>query len=136
MATKTRKSKRTPAAVSLRRRAERLAAGTRTWAAIQEATSSRELLVSARRNPESFFAARGVKLPKGLMLEGFAHPPRHLPGPDWTPFVIELSACRTFWVRVCDDSEPPKCEFRQETVCFGLRIRPRFPWVGPIPPIG
>jgi hypothetical protein len=131
----TRNLKTTTEEAGLLLAAEKFANGAKTWATIQKVTSSRDAFVSVQKDPEAFFAAQGAKLPKGLMLEVFAHPPRQLPGPDWTPFVIELSACRTFWVRVCDDSTPPKCEFRQETVCFGIRVRPRFPPMGPIPPI-
>lgn len=134
MATSTRASQSESAVSGLRLAAEKFAAGPKVWAAIQKATSGPDAFASAQRGPEAFFAAQGAKLPKGLMLEVFTHPQRQLPGPDWTPFVIELFACRTFWVRVCDDSEPPKCEFRQEAVCFGFRVRPRFPAVGPIPP--
>ena len=119
----------------LRLAADKFVAAPKVWACMQKATADADAFARAQKDPEAFFAAQGAKVPKGLMLEAFVHPPRQLPGPDWTPFFIELSACRSWWVRVCDDSEPPKCEFRQESVCFGFRIRPRFlPW-GPVPPL-
>lgn len=125
--------------IELRLAAEQFASGPAMWAAIQKATSSHDAFTSVQKNPEAFFAEHGAKLPEGLMVEVFAHQPRQLPAPDWTPFVLELTNCRTVWGRECDDSnfdnKPPRCEYKEETVCFGIRIRPRFPRVGPFPPI-
>ena len=114
--------------LELRAAAEKFAASNKVWAAIQKATTSREAFDAAERNPEVLFASEGAKLPKGLALEVFSHPPRQLPGPDWFPFVLEFHSCRNFWVRECDDSSPPRCTFKEQTICFGFRVRPRFPF--------
>ena len=112
----------------LRIAAEKFASSNKVWAAIQNATISREAFAIAEKNPEAFFASHGAKLPKGLALDIFSHPPRQLPSPDWFPFVLEFHSCRTFWVRECDDSSPPRCTFKQQTISFGFQVRPRIPF--------
>jgi hypothetical protein len=87
---------------------------------------------AALASPEAFLRRNDIVLPDGLGLDLFEHPPRYLPFPDWTPFVIELSMCRTYWVLECDDSppkigDPRKCELKERQVCLGIRIYPR-PW--------
>ncbi len=125
----TRVSKRASVdELELRAVAEKFASSNKAWAAIQKATASHDAYAAAEKNPDAFFASQGAKLPKGLALEIFRHPPRQIPEPDWFPFVLEFHSCRTFWVRECDDSSPPKCTFREQTICFGFRIRPRFPF--------
>ena len=115
----------------VRERAEKFATGARTIAAVQATLSTPEGLRSAMKDPTAFFAAHGVKIPSSLEVEVFDREPRTLPGPEWFPFVLEFFSCRTFWVRECDDSVPPLCRWREQSVCFGLRIYPKsFPRLG------
>jgi len=124
----TKASKKVDAGeVKLRSTAEKFVSSNKTWSAIQAATASRESFAKAEKDPQAFFASHGAKLPKGLTIEVFAHRPRSMPGPDWIPFILELHSCRTFWVRECDDSSPPKCAFKEQSICFGFRVRPRVP---------
>jgi hypothetical protein len=106
--------------------AERFARSPRVSAAIQAVLASPEKLPRATKDPVAFFASYGVKIPKTLEVELFTKEPRSLPGPEWFPFVLEFFNCRTFWVAECDNQVPPLCRWREETVCFGLRVLPRF----------
>ncbi len=127
MATKT-KNRADAESAELRIAAEKFASSNKVWAAIQNAIINRETFATAEKDPEAFFALHGAKLPKGLALDIFSLPPRQLPSPDWFPFVLEFHSCRTFWVRECDDSSPPRCTFKQQTICFGFQVRPRIPF--------
>ena len=116
---------------AVRERAEKFASGSRTIAAIQAALAAPERLPAAMKDPKAFFTSHGVKIPSSLEVEVFDREPRTLPGPEWFPFVLEFFNCRTLWVRECDDSSPPLCRWREQGVCFGLRIFPKsFPKLG------
>lgn len=110
----------------LRDLAERFARSPKVLAAIQDVLATPEKLLPATKDPVAFFASHGVKIPKALEVQLFAKEPRSLPGPEWFPFVLEFFNCRTFWVAECDDQAPPLCRWREESVCFGLRVLPRF----------
>jgi hypothetical protein len=115
----------------VRDRAEKFATAPRTVAAVQAALARPDQIRSAIKDPVSFFASHGVKIPPSLEVELADREPRTLPGPEWFPFVLEFFNCRTYWVRDCDDQAPPLCKWRQESVCFGFRIYPRgFPRIG------
>ena len=92
---------------------------------------------AALANPEAFLRKAGLPLPEGLAFDLFEHSPRYLPFPEWTPFMVELTMCRTYWVLECDDSPPAagqlrKCELKEREVCLGFRVYAR-PWPrGPI----
>jgi hypothetical protein len=109
----------------LRERAEQFAAHPRTLAALRSILVAPERLWPAMKDPTAFFASHGVKIPPSLQVELFVREPRTLPSPDWFPFVLEFFNCRSFWVHQCDDSIPPRCQWRQESVCFGFRVYPR-----------
>ena len=57
----------------------------------------------------------GIDVPDGLdvRIVGFGKP-----GPDWVPFTLRLTGCRSYWVRDDDGS------FSQVEVCRGLEIVP------------
>ena len=110
----------------LRERAASFAVSPRMQAAVQIALSDREARLIALQDPIAFFASKGAKIPLGLTIETLERPLRSLPTPDWFPFVLEFFNCRTYWVRVCDDSSPPRCTWREESVCFGFRLQPKF----------
>lgn len=106
--------------------AARFARSPKVVAAIQAVLASPETLLPAMKDPVAFFASHGVKIPKTLEVQLFDKEPRSLPGPEWFPFVLEFFNCRTFWVAECDDQTPPLCRWREQSVCFGLRVLPRF----------
>jgi hypothetical protein len=99
--------------------------------ACHEACHDKQLQERAVHDPMNFLRTLNIPVPKELTLEFFERPPRYLPFPDWTPFLFELTNCHTYWLRECDNSEPPKCEFKEVEVCFGFRIYPNPVWPGP-----
>lgn len=86
---------------------------------------------AALAKPLSLLRKAGLSLPEGLAFELFEHPPRFMPFPDWTPWVIELTQCRKVLVLECDDAPAAdgtrKCKLTDEELCLGIRIYPR-PW--------
>jgi len=116
----------------LQKQAESLARQPRLLESMERACHDAKFRASAIADPRQFLLGNGLELPPGLALDLFEQPPRFLPFPDWTPFVIELTQCRTFWVIECDDSPPKigeqrKCTLKEQRVCFGFRIYPQ-PW--------
>jgi hypothetical protein len=110
---------------ALRGRAQKFATAPRTVAAIHAALDDPDQIRAAMKDPVGFFAGHGVKLPGGLDIELSDRELRTLPGPDWLPFVLEFFNCRTYWVLTCDDQAPPLCRWKEESVCFGIRIYPK-----------
>jgi hypothetical protein len=78
-----------------------------------------ELSVRFEERPTETLAEFGIKLPKGLDVVplGTAWPGK--PGPDFTPFEIRFSRCKTVVVR-----DPKTGRFHTEEVCFGIEIVP------------
>jgi hypothetical protein len=71
-------------------------------------------------SPEKVLEEFDVKVPEGLRVVPLGFGELGKPGPDWVPFQIRLTNCRTVYVR---DDEPPH-KLREETVCFGFEIIP------------
>lgn len=99
---------------------------------IYQACSDPKRRSAALENPEVLLSNAGLAIPAGLAFNLFVHPPRFMPFPDWTPFVIELTMCRSYWVLECDDTpagtgQLRKCEMKQSELCLGFRVYPR-PW--------
>jgi hypothetical protein len=69
----------------------------------------------------------GVKLPKGLDIVPLGGGYLGKPGPDFEPFGIRFSRCKTVVVR-----DPKTGRLRTEAVCFGIEIVPRRVPGGPI----
>ncbi len=62
---------------------------------------------------------RGIKTPDGLdVLPWGPGPTIGMPGPDWQPFEIRLTRCRTVWIRDEDG------KLKAETFCMGIQIVP------------
>ena len=107
-------------------RAEAIAADPALQKLLARALGSEKLQAQLRKDPSEALAAAGVKLPRGFEIKfgpqlRATQPklPGEMPGPDWFPFSIRLTRCRTVWV--LDRSvTPPK--WKQETVCFGFEI--------------
>ena len=116
----------------LRKQAEALAGRPELVQALGAACLDTARHAAALDKPLVLLRKAGLSLPEGLAFELFEHPPRYLPFPDWTPFVIELSLCRTVWVVECEDSpgvegEVRKCKLTEQQLCLGFRIVAR-PW--------
>lgn len=119
----------------LTEKAEALANHPELAAAVDAACRDPKLHTEVLANPEKLLQKAGLELPEGLGIEVFERTPRTMPFPGWTPFLVELTNCRTYYRWVCDDAtapgEPRKCKFVEEQVCLGFRIRAT-PWpVGP-----
>lgn len=114
----------------LRTKAEALSRNPRLIQVCRDACFDKEIQAKALNDPMAFLASRGIKIPQGLTVDFFERPPRYLPFPDWTPFVFEFTNCRTYWVRECDDSIPPKCLPKEAAICFGFRL-----YTNPVRPI-
>jgi hypothetical protein len=82
-----------------------------------------EATADARR----FLARRGIELPEGLTVRTIPWPGAGRPTPDWDPFVVQLTMCRTVWVR-----DPETHMLRREQICRGFEIVPNPLPGGPI----
>jgi hypothetical protein len=115
----------------LRRQAEAFASKPRLLQALGAACQDITRHAAALAKPDQFLRQAGLSLPEGLAFELFEHPPRHLPFPDWTPFMIELTSCKTVYVVECDDTPTiegkRKCKLTEQELCLGFRIVAR-PW--------
>ena len=64
-------------------------------------------------------------MPDGLAFDLFAHTPRSMPFPDWTPWVIELTYCKRIYRIECDEvqkvGEQRKCRLVEREFCLGWR---------------
>ena len=70
-------------------------------------------------DPRVLFQEHGIDIPDELdvRLVTRRRATTFKPGPDFMPFTIELSNCRTFWV-----SDEPGGTPTLQTVCFGFRV--------------
>lgn len=120
-----------PAGKRLMSRAETIAGSEPMQGLLGKALRQPRLQEQLRRDPGPALADAGVKFPRGLQIK-FSPQPRVTggrPGPDWFPFSIRFTRCRTVWVADPDDDPPiPK----QQTVCFGFEIVRERPPGGPI----
>jgi hypothetical protein len=115
----------------LNEKAEALAKRPELAAAVDAACRDPHLHASVLAEPGALLEKAGLELPEGLGLEVFERTPHTMPFPGWTPFLVELTNCRTYYRWVCSDDVPRKCKFEEEQVCLGIRIRAT-PWpVGP-----
>lgn len=79
------------------------------------------------QRPAETLAEFGVKVPKELDVVPLGSRTLGKPTPDWTPFQIRFSRCRTMVVR-----DPDSGRLKTETVCFGFEIVPNHVPGGPI----
>ena len=109
------RQRRDPALVA----AEAFASNTDVGQLLQRLVGDRALQKQAVARPEAFLAGQGVELPPELTARFGARlkPRLESPDPDWVPFSIRMTRCRTFWIR-----DPDTKKLRQETVCFGIEI--------------
>jgi hypothetical protein len=88
-------------------------------AMLEQLVADKALQKQALARPEAFLARQGVELPPELSVKFGPQlkPKLEKPGPDWMPFSIRLTRCRTFWIR-----DPETKKLREENVCFGIEI--------------
>src|SRR5918994_5250832 len=79
-----------------------------------------KLSVRFEERPAETLAEFGIELPDGLNLVPLGTGWLGKPGPDFTPFEIRFSRCRTVVVR-----DPETKRLKTETVCFGFQIVPK-----------
>ena len=98
----------------------------------RHASRDRGLRAKVLSDPIELLRSREMDVPPELTIEFFEPPSRDLPISDWVPFILELTTCRTVWVRECDDGVPRKCTLNSETLCLGFRLYPNPTQPGPI----
>jgi hypothetical protein len=86
-----------------------------------------ELSLRFQERPTEMLAEFGIELPEGLDLVPLGTGSIGMPGPDFVPFEIRFSRCRTVVVR-----DPKTGRLTTETVCFGFEIVPTLIRGGPI----
>jgi hypothetical protein len=86
-----------------------------------------KLSMRFEERPAEALAEFGIELPKELDIVPLGTGRLGKPGPDFTPFEIRFSRCRTVVVR-----DPETGRLRTETVCFGFEIVPKILPGGPI----
>jgi hypothetical protein len=85
------------------------------------AATWRDPEVAARfeERPAETLAEFGIELPPGVDVVPLGTGQIGMPGPDFEPFQIRFSRCRTVVVR-----NPRNGKLSTETVCFGIEIVP------------
>lgn len=85
---------------------------------------------NAMADPAIWLAAQGLEVPEGFsavitkdisLTEPVDPANIGMPGPDWVPYEIRFTNCRTYWVPV-RDNQGKIIKLREETVCFGIEI--------------
>ena len=117
---------------TLREAAEALFRHPKLNEACHHACRDRGLRAKILSDPMELLGSRGIDIPPELTIEFFEPPSRDLPISDWVPFIIELTNCRTVWVRECDDGVPRTCKLKNETFCLGFRVYPNRLRAGPV----
>jgi hypothetical protein len=116
----------------LRETAEALSRHPKLIEACRHASRDRDLRAKMLSDPVDLLRSRELDIPPELTIEFFEPPSRDLPISDWVPFILELTSCRTVWVRDCDDGVPRKCTLKNETLCLGFRLYPNPIQPGPL----
>src|SRR5262249_41512826 len=111
-------------AAKLRETAETLFRDPKLIDVCRHASRDRALRTRILRDPIELLRSRGMDIPPEFVIEFFEPPSRNLPITDWVPFILELTTCRTVWVRECDDGVPRKCTLNSEALCLGFRLYP------------
>ena len=111
-------------AAKLRETAEALSRDPKLIDLCRHASRDRALRARILGDPIELLRSREMDIPPELTIEFFEPPSRDLPISDWVPFILELTTCRTVWVRECDDGVPRKCTLNSETLCLGVRLYP------------
>ena len=86
-------------------------------AAVSRLLSDDQLARDLTEKPGSIPDALGIRVPDGLDVRvvGFGKPV-----PDWVPFTIRMTGCRSYWVR----RKGEKGGYEQVEICRGIEIVP------------
>lgn len=103
---------------ALEKRALRLSENADFLGAFSAATRSKKTWDRAVADTAAFLERRGVKVPRGLKVTFGRVPGLERPVPDYEFFTIQLTRCRSFWVK----KDGPG--FEKVEVCFGIQIVP------------
>jgi hypothetical protein len=117
---------------NLRETAEALSRDPKLIEVCRHAFRDPDLRAKVLSDPMDLLRSRELDIPPELTIEFFEPPSRDLPISDWVPFIVELTTCRTVWVRECDDGVPRTCKLKNETLCLGFRLYPNPIQPGPI----
>jgi len=110
----------------VREQAKRFAEQSELLHATAEVASDRSAWEEANRDPAAFLRKRGIHIPDELTLRPIPMRGFGKPAPDWEPFTLTLTNCRTIVV-IDDDGKKDT-----EEVCFGWQIVPNSIPGGPI----
>jgi hypothetical protein len=111
----------------LEKRALRLAESLEFLGAFTAAARSPRTWERAVADTRKFLERRGVRVPRGLDVKFGRVPGLDRPVPDYEFFTIQLTRCRTYWVKKKDGPG-----FQQVQVCLGFQIVPHPLPGGPI----
>jgi hypothetical protein len=104
----------------------RLADQAELWRVTAELGVDLSAWEAARSDPRSFLESRGIRIPDGITVRPLPKPQFGMPAPDWEPFTLRLTNCRT--IVYIDDSGKKTTE----EVCLGWEIIPHPLPGGPI----
>jgi len=109
--------------------AEKLAGSDALASLMARLPPDEKLRRQAEEDPARLLREHGLELPPELVIRFTRRTEVKVtrPTPDWTPFTIRLTNCRTYWVSD-EPGEPP----REQTVCFGFELGPNPVPGGPI----
>lgn len=109
--------------------AEKLAGSERFASLVARLPADEKLRRLAHEDPARLLRENGLELPPELAVRFTSRTELKVarPAPEWLPFTVRLTNCRTVWVREEPD-EPP----REQTVCFGFELVPNPLPGGPI----
>ena len=109
--------------------AEKLAGSEAFGALVARLPADERLRRQAEKDPAGLLREHGLELPDelGVRFTSRTDLKAVRPTPDWMPFTLVLTNCRTYWVSD-EPGEPPK----QQTVCWGFELLPNPLPGGPI----
>src|SRR5690348_8581496 len=103
-------------AIKLRETAEALSRDPKLIDLCRHASRDRGLRARILSDPIELLRSRETDIPRELTIEFIDPPSGDLPISECVPFILELTPCRTVWVRECDDGVPRKCTLNSETL--------------------
>jgi hypothetical protein len=110
---------------TLRETADALSRDPKLMQVLGDACLNPEVHAQALKDPMGLLGSRGMSIPPQFAIEFFEPPSRLDPYfRNWSPFVFELTNCRTVWVREWDGSEYIAPRYKSETLCLGFRLYP------------
>lgn len=87
--------------------------------AVFEVARDEKMWREAVANPDAFLAERIRHIPEDMVVRPIRDWVPGKPGPDWQPYTIRLTMCRTVVVR-----DPETRKLQKETFCRGFEVTP------------